>query len=58
MQSALIREGTQVSLPVAQGAGLTLITVEYSTSAAVSAEWAFPPGFGTIKPPQDMGLIE
>lgn len=61
LQSALILEGIQVSLPVAwqsQGAGLTLIIVEYSTSAAVSAEWAFPHGFGTIKPPQDMGLIE
>lgn len=28
--------------------------MEYSTSGAVSAKWAFPPGFGIIKPPQDV----
>lgn len=31
--------------------------MEHSTSAAVSAEWAFPPGFGTIKPPQDIYCV-
>lgn len=48
---------SHVCLPVAWQllrAGLTLITVEYSTSASMSANWAIPPGFGIIRPPQDM----
>lgn len=60
LQSAPIFEATHtshVSLPVAWQllrAGLTLVTVEYSTSASMSANWAIPPGFGIIRPPQDM----
>lgn len=55
------RRTSHASLPVAWQslrAGLTLITVEYSTAASVSANWANPAGFRIIRPSAGCALSE
>lgn len=59
LQSALIFEAT--NFPGLSACGLTVVESWPHTNhcgvqyiSAVSANWAIPPGFGIIKPPQDM----